>query len=78
MPAAAGAGGTAAAVTAALDRYFSGELLGKSVLRAKLGSVIYGVEGVENYTLTAPAADVAISAGQLPVKGTVTVTNGRA
>lgn len=68
----------AAAVTAALDRYFSGELLGKSVLRAKLGSVIYGVEGVENYTLTAPAADVAISAGQLPVKGTVTVTNGRA
>jgi len=62
-----------AAVTAALRAYFGGTLLGRSITRAKLGSIIYGVEGVRNYTLTAPAADVSAGSGELPVLGTATI-----
>lgn len=58
----------------AIRAWFDGRLLGKSVLRAKLGSLIYGVEGVENYTLTAPEADVDGEQTVLPVLGTLTVT----
>ncbi len=63
-----------AAVTAAITAYFNGALLGRDVLRAKLGAVIWGVEGVANYSLTAPAADAATDADELPVLGTLTVT----
>lgn len=62
------------AVKNAITSLFNGKLLGKSVLLAKLGSVIFAVEGVENYVITLPTADVAVSATQLPVAGTVTVT----
>lgn len=48
-------------------------LLGQSVLRAQLGALIFGVEGVENYALTAPAADVAAAVDELPQLGTLTV-----
>ena len=60
-------------VETALQGWFTGQRLGQSVLRARLGSLIFGVEGVANYVLAAPAQDVAIGAGQLPVLGQVTV-----
>ncbi len=58
----------------ALTQYFTGALLGRPLYRAALGKLIYGVEGVENYVLTAPAADVAIGPQQLPVADTLSVT----
>lgn len=63
-----------AAAERAIRSWFDGRLLGQNVLRAKLGSLLYGAEGVDNYTLTAPAADVSVTAGQLPVLGSVTIT----
>ena len=52
---------------------FGGAMLGKSVYRAKLMSAVMAVPGVENCALTKPAADVSISAVQLPVLGTLEV-----
>ena len=63
-----------AAAKKALERLFAGELLGKGVRRAALGDALYHTEGVENYALTAPAADLAAEATTLPVLGTVTLT----
>lgn len=60
-------------VKAALRGWFNGTRLSRPVLRAELGSVIYGVDGVENYSIAAPAADLAGAAGVLPVLGTLTV-----
>ena len=60
-------------VEAALEGWFDGTLLGRDVLLAQLGSLIYGCDGVENYAVTAPAADLAVDAGQLPVLGTLSV-----
>ena len=37
------------AVESAVRGWFDGRLLGQSVLRAQLGALIFGVEGVENY-----------------------------
>lgn len=54
-------------------RWFSGERLAKDVLLAQLGSVIYGCENVENYTILSPAADQAVEPDQLPTLGTLTV-----
>lgn len=74
----AGAGYTYAAVKTAVEQavaaFFSGELLGRDVLRAELCAVIYSVPGVINYTLTAPAADVTAQWNTLPTAGTVTIT----
>ena len=61
-------------VEAALRAQFDGRLLGRDVLRAALGAVIYGVDGVANYSIAVPAADVAAAADELPVLGTLTVT----
>lgn len=61
-------------VEQAVTNLFTGRLLGKPLLLAQLGSVIYAVEGVENYHLTAPAADIAGGEGVLPLLGTLTVT----
>ena len=41
---------------------------------ARLGSVLYGLETVENYRFSAPVADVAPSPTQLPRLGTLTIT----
>ena len=60
-------------VEAALRGWFTGQRLGQSVLRARLGSLIFAVDGVENYTILSPAADVSVEKHQLPVLGTVTV-----
>ena len=60
-------------VEEALEGWFDGTLLGRDVLLAQLGSLIYGCDGVENYAVSAPAADLAVDAGQLPVLGTLSV-----
>ena len=62
------------AATVALQAYFTGERLGEAVYTAKLASILYGVEGVKNCHLLAPEADVSVSATELPVLGTVTLT----
>ena len=61
------------AVEAALQGWFDGRRLGQDVLRAALGELIFHVDGVANYALTAPAADVAVEADVLPCLGTLTV-----
>lgn len=62
-----------AAVRAAVQGWFTGERLSGPVLLAGLGNLVYGVEGVENYQILSPTADVAATAGTLPVLGTLTV-----
>ena len=62
------------AVEEEVRQHFTGALLGKGVLLAELGSLIYQVEGVANCRLTAPTADLAAAATVLPVLGTVTIT----
>ena len=54
-------------VETCLSSYFDGRLLGKSLLRAQLGSVVFSVDNVENYKILCPSEDVSILAGQLPV-----------
>ena len=58
----------------ALAGLFTGRLLGRPVLLAELGNRVYGLEGVENYRFTAPAADLAGAEGVLPVLGALSVT----
>ncbi|NBI10888.1 baseplate J/gp47 family protein [Colidextribacter sp. OB.20] len=60
-------------VRQAVRGWFTGKLLGQSVLLARLGSLIYGCEGVANYVITAPAADVQGDREVLPLLGTLTV-----
>lgn len=61
-------------VESALGAYFTGERLGEDVLCAKLGALIYGIEGVENCHLLAPMEDAAGDATRLPILGAVTLT----
>lgn len=56
-----------------LTAWFTGERLGRDVLLAELGDVIFRTQGVANYSITLPAADVPISANKLPQLGTLTV-----
>ena len=63
-----------AGAQSALEALFTGELLGKSVTTARLLTLLCGVEGVENVHLTTPAADVAVDATELPMLGTVTLS----
>ena len=42
-------------------------------LVAQLYKLVFDREGVDNCTVAAPAADVAVSAGELPRLGTLTV-----
>ena len=58
----------------AIANLFTGRMLGRPVLLAELGSRLYALEGVENYHLSAPAADLAANSTVLPVLGTLTVT----
>lgn len=62
------------AAKSALGAYFTGERLGEDIYTARLAALLYGVEGVENCHLLAPTADIAVRATELPVLGTVTVT----
>ena len=54
--------------------YFSGRLLGKGVSKAALGNLIFGVEGVKNYSFNEPVADLAASPAMLPVLGEFSVS----
>lgn len=63
----------ARAVRQAVEDWFTGQRLGQDVLRVELGNLAYGSGLVSNYTISAPAADVAIQTSQLPVLGTLTV-----
>ena len=65
--------GAAERVKTALRQWFTGERLRQDVLRARLGSLIFGCEGVKNYELTAPPEDLSLEPDQLPVLGTLTV-----
>lgn len=60
-------------VEQAVRGYFTGQLLGQDVLRAKLGNLIYTIAGVENYVLVKPEKDVSVEMGQMPVLGELTV-----
>lgn len=60
-------------VKTAISGYFDGTLLAGDVLLAQLGQLIYQVEGVRNYRITAPTADVTIQKHQLPMFGALTV-----
>jgi uncharacterized phage protein gp47/JayE len=62
-----------AGVKAALQGWFDGKQLGQDVLLARLGALVFSVEGVANYQITAPTADVAVEATVLPVLQQVTV-----
>ncbi|HBD85965.1 MAG TPA: phage tail protein [Clostridiales bacterium] len=64
----------ATAVEAALNAYFTGERLGRDVLLAELGNVIFSVGGVKNYRIVSPASDIGVTPGQLPVLESVAVT----
>lgn len=54
--------------------FFSGRLLGMPVRLAELGDRLYHLEGVENYRIVSPAADVDGDATVLPVLGEMTIT----
>jgi len=62
------------AVEQAVRSWFDGRHLGQSILRARLGQLIFDVDGVENYVLTAPAADVTVESDVLPMLKTLSVT----
>ena len=62
------------AVEQAVRGWFDGRLLGQSILRARLGQLIFAVDGVENYALTAPAADVMVESDVLPRLKSLSVT----
>lgn len=63
-----------AAVEQAVRGFFTGRLLGSAVRLAELSSLIYGLEGVENYRIFAPLEDLAAQETVLPVLGTLCVT----
>jgi uncharacterized phage protein gp47/JayE len=53
--------------------WFDGQQLGKDVLRAKLGQIIYETEGVANYRIDVPSQDVTVGEGKLPVINTLAI-----
>lgn len=60
-------------VEAELRRFFDGTRLGRSILLAQLGAVIYSCDGVENYTIQTPSADVKLERDELPVLNSLQV-----
>lgn len=62
------------AVEQAVRSWFDGRQLGQNILKAKLGQLVFDVEGVENYALTAPASDVTVQYDVLPRLRTLSVT----
>lgn len=65
-----------AAVTSAMNSFFTGERLGESILRAEIGNLIYATGMVTNYNITVPSADVAMDLDDLPTLGTLTLKEG--
>ncbi len=66
----------AGAVRARLEDWFCGERLGQPLPRARLISLIYGVDGVENCRLTSPPQDLPLDNVTLPVLGALDITRG--
>lgn len=59
----------------ALRAWFTGERLGRPVLRAELTALLFGVDGVANCQVTLPQADVTdVDTVTLPLLGQLTVT----
>ena len=56
-----------------LRSWFDGKRLGQDILLAQLGNLIYSCDGVENYAVTSPAADLKVGRDSLPVLGKLTV-----
>lgn len=69
-----GSGNALENVEKAVADFFSGRLLGQPVLLAELGNRIYQAEGVENYRILSPAADLPADPTILPVLGSLQVT----
>ncbi len=67
------AGQVRSAVREAIQAWFDGSRLGRDVLLAELGQLIYGTAGVENYAVVSPAADVPVSDRELPTLSTLSV-----
>lgn len=63
-----------ARVELAIANFFTGQILGRPVRLAELGSRLYALEGVENYRFSTPAADLTAAPSVLPVLGTLSVT----
>lgn len=63
-------------VESTVTGWFTGQRLGQPVLRAELTALIFGVDGVANCAVTAPAADLAADGAVLPVLGSLSVTEG--
>ncbi|MDD5937746.1 MAG: baseplate J/gp47 family protein [Clostridiales bacterium] len=61
------------AVRSAIQNWFSGERLSRSVLVAQLYQLVFSQEGVANCAVTVPDSDVMVEQGELPVLGTLTV-----
>lgn len=61
----------AASVRKAVESAFDGTMIGQDLLLRRLYECLADVEGLENYSITAPAADVTIEDTQLPVLGTL-------
>ena len=57
----------AAKVESAIRGYFTGRRLGKGVKRAEIGSLIFGIEGIDNYKINAPGHDLVATPPVLPV-----------
>lgn len=62
----------------AVRGFFTAKLLGKGVSLAELGSIIFAVEGVDNYSISAPASDVISHPARLPVLGTLSISEAGA
>lgn len=62
------------AVEQAIRSWFDGRRLGQNILRAKLGQLVFAVEGVENYVLTTPADDVTVQSDVLPWLKSISIT----
>lgn len=62
------------AAETALRNYFTGALLGKHVLLARLGEVLFGTDGVANYRIAAPTGDIAVRQNELPRLGSLTLS----
>lgn len=54
--------------------HFGGKLLGKTVLIAELADILYSVEGVYNYVISAPASDTVPGDTELPVLSSINIT----
>lgn len=63
-------------VRAAVSGWFTGELLGKSVLQAALTALVFGCEGVANCTVAIDGGDLAGDSVTLPCLGALTITEG--